>query len=263
LTEQRPVPSPASPDGHDRLWDPQAIAEVLDRAAEPRLDQLYGNGIRFRLGNSPATELDLFPTSGIVRLSTPDLTLSLHHLEAPTLASEGVIFEASHHFLSVSPDGSAALHLTSPAKATESSSAFDHPTSEPNPPTYTTTASSGDPTALQEPSRSPSSTPQAEREQQEWVTLAGQLGTDVRYRTTRNGTLIASFPLAIRQEDGSTTWRKVKIFGERAAKLQAGSAPARGQYTEITGYFHRRDVANKDGTVRTVEEIYAVVVKPR
>jgi single-stranded DNA-binding protein len=120
-----------------------------------------------------------------------------------------------------------------------------------------------DATAPQEASQ-PSSPQSAERqEQQERIQLAGRLGTDIRYRTTRSGKLIAKFPLAIKQEDGSTKWKDVKVFGERAAKLQAGDQLRRGQYTEITGYVHQREVTRKDGTTRTVEEIYAVVVKPR
>ncbi len=244
-------------------WDPQAVAGALGTPSEPRLDQFHGEGVRYRLGQPPTTELELFPTTRTIRLSTPDVSLSLRHPEHPTLAPEGLIFEAPQRVLAVSPDGSATLRLAPPAQASESPATAPHLASGPIAPTPGIEASTDDPTAPHEVSPAPSPSLASERERKERVTVAGRLGTDIRYRTTRNGTLIASFPLAIRQEDGSTTWRKVKIFGERAAKLQAGSAPTRGQYTEITGYLHHRDVANKDGTVRTVEEIYAVVVKPR
>jgi single-stranded DNA-binding protein len=95
------------------------------------------------------------------------------------------------------------------------------------------------------------------------VRLTGRLGTDVRYRTTRNGKTVASFALAIKQDNGSTRWQDVLVFNERADKLRAGAAPKKGQFCEVIGYVHQKEVKGKDGAVRTVEELYAVVVKAR
>lgn len=116
---------------------------------------------------------------------------------------------------------------------------------------------------MRTPEEGSSQVADAGKETEERIRLAGRLGTEIRYRTTRSGKLIASFPIAITQDDGTVRWQDVLLFGDKAARLRDGDAPKRGQYTEVVGYLHQKHVKNKDGTTRLVEEVYGVVVKPR
>ena len=95
------------------------------------------------------------------------------------------------------------------------------------------------------------------------VRLAGRLGTDPRFRETRTGVLVGSFPIAVPQDDGSTRWETVVAFKERAAKLRGDGGPKKGRHVEVIGSRRCREQPTRDGKVRVVEEVYAVVVKPR
>jgi hypothetical protein len=247
-------------------WNPDAIAEVLETTAEPRIDHLHGQGVRFRVGEPPGTELELFPATHTVRLTGEDLQLSLFRQGAPTLAPEGVIFELrdqpERRWLAVSPTGATTLFYNpdiparpeTPQHATITEKRPITPYRQEAPLLDDATAPQGASLSLLPHS--------AERqEQQERVQLAGRLGTEVRYRTTRSGKLVAKFPLAIKADDGSTTWKDVLLFGERADRLREGTAPTKGQYVEVIGYVHEREVKGRHGTTRTVSDIYAVVVK--
>ena len=263
--EHQPAPAPeaaplASP------WEPEAIAEVLGSPAEPRVDHLHGQGVRFRLGDPPKTELELFPATHTVRLTGEDLQLSLFGQEAPALAPEGVVFELrdqpERRWLSVSPTGATTL-VYNPGVPARLETAQDALTIEKRPitPYQEEEPLLDDATAPQEASPPPSPQVADRQQQQERVQLAGRLGTDIRYRTTRSGKLIAKFPLAIKEDDGTTTWKDVLLFGDRAGRLREGNAPTKGKFVEVVGYVHEREVKGKDGTTRTVSEIYAVVVK--
>lgn len=261
MTERsHPTPPPErDPTG----WDAEKIAETLGTSAEPRLDALHGQGLRYRLGEPPGTELELFPAARTIRLTSPELQLHLAEQDAPHLAPEGVIFETPHRLLVVTPAGAVTLRAE-PVPAAPPRTAQDAPDVAERP---NTSQQAGEPlpddsTAPQDIPQIVSATRAPEQPEQERVTLAGRLGTDIRYRTTRNGKLIAAFPLAIKQDDGTTRWQDVLLFGERAAKLRAGTPPKRGHYTEVIGYVHHRTITGKDGSHRTVTEIYAVALRP-
>lgn len=68
------------------------------------------------------------------------------------------------------------------------------------------------------------------------------------------------------REDGHTTWHTVLAFGPRAEQLQrrveAGEL-IRGREVDVVGYRHLNTRPGKDGTPRTVQEVYAVAVKKR
>jgi len=254
--------SPPPPGVERRSWDAVAIAGELGVHAEPRLDPLHGKGVRLRLGESPILDLELFPTAQMVRLSAPDISLSFVQETAPRLAPEGVIFEAPERTLSIAPTGETRLRI-GPPKPAEWSAA---PVERAEGAMAQETPVEGlldDPAAREDGCRPVIAMPKETEKREARVRLAGQLGADVRYRTTRDGKLIASFPLAVTQDDGTVRWQDVLLFGDRAAKLRAGDAPKRGQCTEVVGYLHQKEVTSKDGATRLVEEIYGVVVKPR
>ena len=113
----------------------------------------------------------------------------------------------------------------------------------------------GFPTA--EPAIEASTTPEQER-----VQLAGRLGQNPTMRTTRNGVLIARFPVGVKDPDDAnkTTWEMVLAFRDRAAWVR--DTLHRGDAVEVIGYRHQRDIPGRNGP-RTVEEIYATVIKQR
>jgi single stranded DNA-binding protein len=94
------------------------------------------------------------------------------------------------------------------------------------------------------------------------VQLAGRLGQDPRIRTTPKGTLIASFPLGVKDEADleKTTWHTVLAFRERAQTVH--DTLKKGMPVEVIGYVHERAIPRRDGSTRTVQEVYATVVRP-
>lgn len=100
------------------------------------------------------------------------------------------------------------------------------------------------------------------KEQQPRLTILGRVGRTPRFRETRKGTKIASFPVAVPEDDGSTTWRKVTVFNERAEEL-AGMGVDTGDRVEVIGYLHERQRRRRDGTPYISEELYAAVIKLR
>jgi single-stranded DNA-binding protein len=90
------------------------------------------------------------------------------------------------------------------------------------------------------------------------LTLSGRVGANPTVRTTPTGTRIARFPLAVR-EQATTTWHQILAFNARAEQVQA--SVSKGDAVEVIGYPHEREQRRRDGSVRTVEEVYAVVIK--
>ena len=105
--------------------------------------------------------------------------------------------------------------------------------------------------------------PDPEPRERERVQLAGRLGQNPRTRTTPKGTLIASFPLGVKDEAdlNKTTWHTILAFRERAAQVK--DTLRQGMPVEVIGYRHNREVPRRDGSTRTVHEVYATVIKPR
>lgn len=97
------------------------------------------------------------------------------------------------------------------------------------------------------------------RIEQERITLLGRVGTEPRFRTTKNDVLVCNFPLAVHDEAGSTTWHDIVAFNERAVKLQ--DSLHKGQEVEVVGYVHRQTVKGKGGQPKEKREVWAAVVK--
>jgi single-strand DNA-binding protein len=95
------------------------------------------------------------------------------------------------------------------------------------------------------------------------VQLSGRLGQDPAIRTTPKGVLVARFPLGIRDEADLTTthWHTVLAFRDRAQWIR--DTLTKGMPVEVIGYLHEREIPRRDGTRRTIQEIYATVIKPR
>ena len=122
--------------------------------------------------------------------------------------------------------------------------------------------SAWEPSTVQLPTPTGEAAAAAEPEEQERVTLAGRLGQDPRLRTTPNGTLIAQFPLGVKDETDrtKTTWHQVLAFQQRAEQVR--DRLKKGDVVEVIGYRHERTIPRRNGP-RTVAQIYATVVTPR
>lgn len=102
-----------------------------------------------------------------------------------------------------------------------------------------------------------------EAKERERVQLAGRLGQDPKMRTTPKGTLIASFPLGVKDEANldKTTWHTVLAFQKRAEQVR--DTLKKGDPVEVIGYVHEREIPRRDGSTRTVREVYATIIKQR
>src|SRR5215211_3783515 len=74
----------------------------------------------------------------------------------------------------------------------------------------------------------------AERER---LTLLGRVGAAPTARTTPKGTLVARFPLGVRDGE-ATAWHQVLAFGKRAEQVR--DTVHRGDTVEVVGYRHTR-----------------------
>ena len=106
----------------------------------------------------------------------------------------------------------------------------------------------------------PEPLPHAEHQR---LTLAGRVGATPVFRTPPKGTLVARFPLGVKDaaDLDTTTWHTVLAFNERAEKVR--TSVKKGAAVEVVGYRHTREAQTKDGKRRTIEEIYATVGKVR
>jgi Single-strand binding protein family len=253
-------------------WDLAAIGARLNATSEPRPDPILGNGVRLQLGRSPGTELELFPAAGVVRIATPDVHVALVRHDAPTIDSAGVIFDhAGPHGVSrlaIAPDGVVALTLTpapdrsprvpAPERPVDASTSAKRPSDRVSP----SQPVADNPAVSDDPSRDQSDDASDEQGEKTRVHLQGRLGAAPRFRTTVNDKLIVQFPLAVHNDDKSTTWHTVVAFGDKAAQIQAAELK-KGEPIGVIGYEHERTYTKKDGTVKTEIQIYAAVVKRR
>lgn len=260
-------------------WGRAAIAEVLDTAPHHIHDIAWGDGSSYLVGHESEqpTRLDLYPAAGVARLTTGDAQITLFRQSSPSLYTDHLRFEHQgadeRQQLILTRQGRLRLDV---APSVDDASFLDHRPSpsvgdEPlqniqNDPhgaddgieilpaieTPVTGHSRGQSVVAEDPSG------KTERER---VTLSGRLGQAPSFRTTRTGKLIATFPVAVRDEAGATTWHTVLAFDARAEKLRNGFA--KGQAVDIIGYRHQREKQTKAGDTRLVEEIYATVITLR
>ncbi|MEU1286697.1 single-stranded DNA-binding protein [Kitasatospora sp. NPDC005856] len=116
------------------------------------------------------------------------------------------------------------------------------------------------------PKQQDGQTHEAAEAEPERVKLTGRIGRTPTTRETAGGKLVAKFPLALHNEDGTTTWRDVLAFNERAAALakrvEAGELK-KGSEIDVVGYPHERQYTGRDGTPKTAQEIYSVAITKR
>ncbi len=259
--------------GHQEAWPIGRVGETLRATPQPVEDAALGEGHLLQLGPERTTALELYSQAGVVRLWAEDTYLELTHQTPPHLRRRGVIFTAhaspdnpaaERRRLIVTDQGEVLLSLTptlasaalqrektalSPANRTYHQSQAETPVSD-------------DSTAPQPLSDKPSERPQTaqqEKERRPRLTLTGRVGKAPAMRTTRNGVLIARFPLAVHSEEGETTWHQIVAFNEKAETAQ--DTLAKGQVVEVIGYLHEREQTTREGKKRRIQEVYAAVIK--
>ena len=253
-------------------WNMAAIGTALPGTVEPRPDPVLGNGIRLHLGLPPGTDLELFPTAAVVRVATPDVHIALVRQQAPTIETSGIVFtrisDTGVSRLAIYPDGAVALALTpgpdqqtrvsAPERPLDESTSLNQRIDRVSP----SQPLADNPVASDNPSVDQSEHACDEQDEKVRVQVQGRLGSAPRFRTTVNDKLIAQFPLAVHNDDKSTTWHTVVAFGEKATQLQAAELK-KGELLGVIGYEHVRTYTKKDGTEKTEIQIYAAVVQRR
>lgn len=279
MTEREPT---------ERPWSVETIAEFLNVAPERTEDIAFGGGVRFAAGDpDDPTTLELFSAASSARITTMDAQITLRRIEPPEVEGVQLVFERKseggkglrtivgasgevtliqnvHAWL---PQSNVPETAKTPRAAERSAReatleravemlvdaldrcAGDEPTCPHCGPARTFAAE-----VLERQPKQP-------QPEQERLTVTGRVGAELSFRTTRNGVLIARFPVAVHREDGGTTWETVVVFGKKAERLRG--ALRKGQAVEVVGYPHDREVPKRDGGVKTVHEIYGAVVRTR
>ncbi len=268
-------PAEVETEAVERLsWNAAEIGVVLGRDAVDVRDVAHGDGLHFDLDPTTETTLALFPDAAVARLEWPAGRLELYRQDPPTLQSHGLRFDqqlGEHQLsLAIAANGAVTLWLAPSQPAAEAprtgetaSTGTDLPHDQETPLLGHPGAAEGSDEAPVQPVDSDPSGDRDDPEQREQprVDLRGRVGRDPFVRRTPRGTLLARFPLAV-QEEGQEqpTWHQILSFGARATRVQ--ESVTKGQKVTVVGYPHQREIRQKDGSVRIVEEIYAVVVKP-
>ncbi len=273
-----------------RQWDVETVGQFLGASPEKTGDIAFGDGLRFQVSGAPVpTSVELFAGASVARITTPDTQLTPRQIEPPTVQTGHIVFErapdgAVRHRAELTEGGEVSFggahserSRSSNDEPTEADSRSDRRLREANlerAVRMLTDALEGcagdDPScphcgparafAAEVLERQPETGIPAVTEQ-ERLTVTGRLGAAPSFRVTRNGVPIARFPVAVRGEDGATSWETVVVFGEKAARLRG--TLERGQAVEVVGYLHDREIPKRDGTFKTVHEIYAAVVRTR
>jgi len=220
-------------------WNIESVSKSLNTKPDEIQDRDLGPGKRFQVGE---TRLDIYPSSSTTRLILPGLKLQIDSVDPPTTTPDSVIFspsESSPLFLNLGRNGEVTLFAKTRTSSPEPVSAHTKPVPEPLP------------AEIQD---------NEEAKKEPRLSLSGRVGTKPSFRTTRKGTLVGGFALAVHEGD-KTTWQNVKAFGERAQKLK--DSLKKGDAVDVVGYLHERQIKTKSGGSRTAQEIYAVVITPR
>lgn len=249
------------------------IGLALNTPLEPLAHDDLGPGAGYLVNpHDRYVALELYPRTNVLKLGTPDVAVELGNITPPRTQPGGVIFEHTtpeqHTSLTITASGGVyfsieprddtlhALELdtTAPTPSIE-------PTTHPDPTAPAGTDSRASEKVAGGAAQSLDQSLTDDERKQERVTLQGRAGRDPHIRTTPNGKTVAQFPLGVKDEENNTTWHTVVAFDKRARKLQEGVK--KGDAVQVIGYKHLKELKGKDGKPRTVEEIYAVVVKPR
>jgi hypothetical protein len=91
-------------------------------------------------------------------------------------------------------------------------------------------------------------------EEKKRVHLEGVVGRKPTYYETRRGTPVARFSVGEKTDGGSTDWHDVVAFKKWASFVR--DTLHKRDRVEVAGYPHEREVKGKDGSTKTVHEVY-------
>ncbi len=247
-------------------WDIGSISQALKKTPEATRDRAHGPGVRYALGEHDALTVELFPphaerTKGIMRLSTEDSLQEFYRQPQPAIREEGLIFETSELMISLSPTGELMTYRLVHDETPEAPSEPRDDEDRTNGPDGDDQGPSGDPRAS---GRGFQTALPEGKDGQPRVEYGGRLGTDPRTKTTPKGRFVMEFPVAVRVNDQETPdWRDTVVFDERARKLEADGALAKGVYVDVVAYEHTKQKQYPSGNTREVKEYYASSVTPK
>ena len=243
-------------------WDVGLLSQALGQAPDPCVDVAHGPGVRYGLANGAVT-VELFPPvaerpSGVVRICTADTRHELFRQSEPAVRTDGLIFHAQGHVLTVTAGGSLAYQYVSPEPPTRP---VDAPTASEGLNLHGEVRAdvSGDPVPFQGDAQDDRASPQGQRR----VKFAGRLGTEPRTKQTPKGRLVMEFPVAVAiagQE--KPEWRQTVVFDAKARALDG--VLHKGTAVEVIAYEHHKTKSDPaTGRRRDVREYYATTVTPK
>jgi Single-strand binding protein family len=251
----------------EKRMDIIALEEHFIEELEPCYDTLAGEGFEIRvprgLGFRPV-RVQVFPDTRIARLTTPltDLTLRQAAVGDDTDPENlWLTGETDEEWCRVMLDRKGNILLASYVHKIEAAERTEWPAAD-GLSEESQSGSEANDTSSETPASTegaPKPPEQRDAEGHERVNLTGRVGVEPRFRTTKNDTLVCTFPLAVHEDDGSTKWHDIVAFKERALKLQ-GSLH-KGQEIELVGYVHTKQVPGKGGQPKEKREVWAAVVK--
>lgn len=251
MTEQdRPKPS-----AEQEPWDTAAIASALGAVAEPRVDQLHGQGVRYRVGEPPGTELELFPATGTVRVTSADLRLSLFRQEAPTLGSDGVIFARPRRSLAIASTGALILNIAALKAAEDPTMPQDAPISAKR----AFNRLPDDETPSDDPATPQTPSPASPEQHPKGIHVVGRL-VRIDFHETKTGKLVGELLLEAPHPNipGQFTTLKFAGFGPIAEVMREELTP--GEMISAIGIPH--DITRRDRAGREWVERQHYLVRP-
>jgi hypothetical protein len=236
----------------------------------------YGHGEQFALRDG-RTRLEVFPESGVTRLTGANLRVELFRSSPPVVRGEevqlalGTREDASvEATLSVAPTG--GVLFTYVAEVAETPQTGERASTGGHVAASRESGGAEQPAVTASGGESGEHPPAAgrdtreRREAEERVRISGRLGRDPSFYTTARGIRVAKFPLAVEQDGGRAAWHDVLAFGDHAETLRVSIERGedwlrKGRPVQVVGYWHENRKPNKDGTVRTVHDLYAAAVR--
>jgi hypothetical protein len=244
-------------------FEPETISDALKAHPEP-IEDVYGDGLRWRFGLGERTSLEVFPDTTIARIAFPDAQL-LFRANSPKIEDGEVVFESQRDNaitrVIVTPESGVAIALATygkkdaqiPAASLEESTDSSLADS-------TQTSLVGDSAAKERPSKTPA-TPEKERAQR----FTGIVAAKPWFKTRESDQkFIAGFALGI-GEVGKRQWVDVYVTEDRARELQQQVAEGLiGKKSDVVVVgFPKEQTVMKDGKEHTRRWINAVAIKPK
>src|SRR5512144_1447714 len=234
-----------------------ALPDALSTRSATVRDVAYGEGVQYSAGRG-SVRLEIFPRSGVTRLTAPDVRIELFGGARGEVSEGGVEFSRDQPgqdaSLTVVPDGGIVFTLVAGGKY-RSPDAADPEPAEPLP-----HSEAPRPAPVVRAPEIPAAAHAPESAEPDAVTMQGRLGRDPWFGGSEDSP-IAGFPLAINAAN-RTVWHNVVVFDETATKLAAQLQRGdvrKGRLVEVTGQVVVREDPTPKG-VRKSEEFHATAV---